>query len=336
MVTINDVSKRAGASRSTVSRYISNNGYVSEAAREAIEAAIRELGYRPNGNARALRSNRTNIFGGVVTDLASPFYAQLVSGLQMACKSAGKGLLLTSGVGDPVEEERAILELLDRSCDGLLLNLEYPLSKGVRTALVKAGLPFVLIGCGTDASAAGAVRLENRLGARQMMDHLLGLGHRHVLHISGSAQHPDTIARVEGIHEALKAKGLPMESVTIAAGQFSEDHGYDTVKRLFAKGRPFTAIFGGDDDIAAGALMALKEQGLRIPDDVSVVGFDDNFHARHLSPPLTTVNQPIGEAGSHAVGLLIGALEDRPTAHRDVILPTHFVHRASTAPASQP
>ena len=335
MVTINDVSKRAGASRSTVSRYISKNGYVSEAAREAIEKAIRDLGYRPNGNARALRSNRSNIFGGVVTDLASPFYAQLVSGLQMACKTAGKGLLLTSGFGDPSEEERAILDLVDRSCDGLLLNLEFPLSDIARDAIAKAGLPFVLIGCGTDSAASGSVNLENRQGAQQMMGHLLQLGHRRILHVSGNAQHPDTLARITGIHDALTQAGLPADRVTIVPGQFSEDHGYATVMQQFATGRPFTAIFAGDDDIAAGALMALKELGNRVPEDVSLAGFDDNFHARHLSPPLTTVNQPIGMAGSHAVSLLINMLESPGSAPAHQLLPTRFVKRSSTATASE-
>jgi len=335
MATINDVSKRSGASRSTVSRFISKNGYVSKATRHAIEDAIRELGYRPNGNARALRSNRINIFGGVVTDLASPFYAQLVSGLQTACKAAGKGLLLTSGFGDPVEEERAILDLLDRSCDGLLLNLEYPLGAGARAALAKAGLPFVLIGCGTDATAAGSVQLEDRQGARQMMEHLLGLGHRRILHVAGIAQHPDTIARIEGLREALTAAGLAQDCVTIDAGQFDEAHGYHSIKRHFASGRPYTAVFGGDDDIAAGALMALRELGLRVPEDVSVAGFDDNFHARHLYPALTTINQPIGQAGSQAVALLINVLDGRENLVADQILPPGFVLRGSTAPASE-
>nr|WP_316650652.1 LacI family DNA-binding transcriptional regulator [uncultured Gellertiella sp.] len=334
MATINDVSRRASVSRSTVSRYISGNGYVSEAARLAIEEAIHELGFRPNSNARALRSNRSNIFGGVVTDLASPFYAQLVSGMQIACKKAGRGLLLTSGFGDALEEERAILELVDRSCDGLLLNLEFPISATARQALATAGLPFVLIGCGTDAAASGAVLLENRLGARQMMAHLLGLGHRRILHIAGTLQHADTIARLDGISQALAEAGLGPDAVTTEAGQFSEEHGYATVRRHFSAGRPFTAIFGGDDDIAAGALMALRELGLVVPDDVSLTGFDDNFHARHLSPPLTTVRQPIGEAGSHAVGLLIGVLDGEQPETTEITLPTHFIARSSTATAS--
>jgi LacI family transcriptional regulator len=331
MATINDVSIRAAVSRSTVSRYITKSGYVSENARKSIQEAIDETGFRPNRNAQALRLSRSNILGGVVADLSSPYYAQLVAGMQMACKSAGKGLLLTSGLGNPSEEENAILGLLDRSCDGLLLNLEFPLSKTAREALVGANVPFVMIASVSDTAAAGSVSIENRLGACAMTTHLLQLGHRRILHVAGNAYQADTSKRIEGTMLALKEAGLPQNTVTLDTGSYTEQHGFETVKRHFSSGRPFTAIQCGDDDIAAGALLALREFGLRVPQDVSLTGFDDNFHARHLSPPLTTVRQPIGEAGTQAVELLLDALSSPVPNLTEIMLPTEIILRGSTA-----
>jgi LacI family transcriptional regulator len=331
LANIKDVSKLARVSKSTVSRLISGHGYVSDEARTAIAAAIGDLGYRPNNNARGLRSNRSNIVGGVVADLRSPFYAQLVGGMQQACRRAGKGLLLSGGFGEPQEEERATLELLDRSCDGLLLNLEFPLSQSARDALRKSGVPVVMVGCQDRAVAAGSVTLDNVAGARMAMETLLDAGHRKIVHLGGSEAHKDSVARLTGIAQALAKYDLELSGIIVRHGTFTEEHGHEAVCRLIAEGIDFTAIFAGDDDIAAGAMMALKGLGRDIPKDVSIVGFDDNFHARHLTPPLTTIRQPIGLAGEQAVEMLLAILDGGTPKPKNIVIPTELLRRQSVA-----
>ena len=333
MATIRDVSKAAKVSKSTVSRYIAKNGYVSDATREAVEKAIRELGYRPNKTARGLRSSRNNIIGSVVTNLTN-YHSRLIGGIQQACRVAGKGLLLGSGFGDPNEEEWAVLDLIDRSCDGLLLNIEFPLSAVARDALERSKIPVIIVGSGKVGPAVGSVVLDNAGGAREAMRFLLAAGHRRIVHIAGFPEHNDTQERIAGAELALAEVGMTLDDIIVRNGDFAEDHGYRTVDELLADGTAFTAIFAGDDDIAAGAYLRLKQEGIAIPQDVSVVGFDDSFHARHLTPALTSVRQPIESAGKLAVETLLQVLEGHPPGMTDVVVPTQLIVRDSVAAAA--
>src|SRR5690606_37813451 len=173
MVTITDVSKRAGVSRSTVSRVVAGNGYVSESNRKAIEAAIAELGYRPNTLAQALRSNRSNLIGAVLVDVGTPYFANMIYGVQRATRAAGKSLVVSSGYADQDEEARAVIELVDRSCDGIVVYLERPMRADVVEILRKARIPIVSIGHNPCPLSRGLVILNNFDGARAAMSHLL-------------------------------------------------------------------------------------------------------------------------------------------------------------------
>ena len=335
MVTISDVSKRAGVSRSTVSRVVARNGYVSEAKRRAIERAIAELGYRPNTLAQALRSNRSNMLGAVVVDVGTPYFANMVYGMQRASRGAGKSLLVTSGFGDQDEEARAVMELVDRSCDGILLYLERPLRADVVEILRKAHLPVVSIGRNHYPLANGHVVLNNFDGAREAMRHLLDHGHRKIVHLTGQAEFGDTIARLEGVDAALKERGLGRGDIHIVNGEFSQEFGHAATAALIEEGRDFTAIFAGDDDMAAGVLLALRENGRRVPEDVSVMGFDDTFHARHLWPPLTTIKQPVDTMGQTATALLLQLLAEPRGGFVQSVIETSLVARSSVgAPAA--
>ncbi|HZY68624.1 MAG TPA: LacI family DNA-binding transcriptional regulator, partial [Devosia sp.] len=317
MVTISDVSKRAGVSRSTVSRVVARNGYVSESKRLAIESAIAELGYRPNTLAQALRSNRSNMLGAVVVDVGTPYFANMVYGMQRAARGAGKALLITSGYADQDEEARAVMELVDRSCDGIILYLERPLRADVVEILRKARMPVVNIGRNHYPTPSGSVVLNNFEGARRAMRYLLDHGHRQIVHLTGQAEFGDSIERLEGVAAALAERGLTMSDIHIVNGEFHQRFGYDATAQLIREGREFTAIFAGDDDMAAGVLLALREHSLRVPDDVSVIGFDDAFHARHMWPPLTTIKQPMDDLGEAAARLLLHLLaepQSRPDA----------------------
>ena len=333
MATIDDVSKRAGVSRSTVSRVVADNGYVSEEKRRAIQKAIAELGYRPNTLAQALRSNRSNMIGAVVVDVGTPYFANMVYGLQRATRKAGKALLVSSGYADQDQEARAIIELVDRSCDGIVLYLERPLRPDVAEILRQARIPVVTIGRKDETVARGAVTLDNFGGARAAMNFLIEQGHRRIVHLSGQAEFGDTVARLEGIAAALAEHGMSMADITVVNGIFHQDFGYSATMDLLDQGHDFTAIFAGDDDMAAGVLLALRHAGKSVPDDVSVIGFDDAFHARHLWPPLTTIRQPIDEIGETAADLLLKLLGEPGPGVLQNTIGTALVVRDSVGPA---
>jgi LacI family transcriptional regulator len=325
MATITDVAQRAGVSRSTVSRVVARNGYVSDAKRKAIEQAIAELGYRPNTLAQALRSNRSNVIGAVVVDIGTPYFASMVFGVQRAIRPAGKSLMVSSGYADQDQEARAIMELVDRSCDGIVLYLERPMRPDVVDIVQAAQIPIVSIGHDHCPVSRGRVVLNNYEGARQAMRYLLEQGHRHIVYLSGQLTIGDTLDRMQGIAAALEEFGLELDDIHIVNGAFHESFGYRASKELVQQGRQFTAIFAGDDDIAAGVYQALRELGLSIPGDVSVMGFDDAFYAKHLTPPLTTVRQEVDALGQSAAQMLLRLLED-PLAG-----PLHSVHETSLA-----
>lgn len=334
MVTITDVSKRAEVSRSTVSRVVAGNGYVSEAKRKAIEKAIAELGYRPNSLAQALRSHRSNVVGAVVVDVGTAYFANVIYGVQRATRAAGKALMVSSGYADQDEEARAVMELVDRSCDGIVVYLERPLRKDVVEIVRKARIPVVSIGHTVSPVSRGQVVLNNFEGGRSAMLHLLEQGHRKIVYLSGQVDFGDTAARKTGMAAALNEFGMTLDDIYIVDGIFHQDFGYDATRRLIEEGRDFTAIFAGDDDIAAGVLLALRDGGLRAPEDVSVMGFDDAFHARHMWPPLTTVRQPVDELGEAAATLLLKLLSDTASGPLKTTIDTHLVVRSSvTAPA---
>ena len=336
MVTITDVSRRAGVSRSTVSRVVAGNGYVSQANRKAIEAAIAELGYRPNTLAQALRSNRSNVIGAVFVDVGTPYFANMIYGLQRAARPAGKALMVSSGYADQDEEARAVIELIDRSCDGIIVYLERPMRADVVEMLRRSQIPVVSIGHKPSPVSRGQVILDNFGGARAAMRHLLEQGHRRIVHLSGQADFGDTIARRDGMVAALTEFGMNMDDLHIVGGEFHQEFGYGATLDLLNERRDFTAIFAGDDDIAAGVLLALRQRGIRVPEDISVIGFDDAFHARHMWPPLTTVRQPMDALGDAAARLLLELLARPDSGPLEARIDTELVVRSSVAaPAMQ-
>lgn len=335
MATITDVSRRAQVSRSTVSRIVAGNGYVSDAAREAVALAIAELGYRPNQMARGLKSNRSNIVGAVVGDIAAPFYAQMAGGMQTGCRRGGKTILVASGHANPDDETQAILELIDRSCDGLILYLENPVSEMANTIITQNNVPVVVIGGSICSAAMGTVQIDNFAGARDAVRFLLSQGHRKIAYFAGNMEYHDTRERLLGIDAALAEVGMSRGDIYLDCGDYSEDFGQAAAIRMLDQGAEVTAIFAGDDDIAAGVLLAVRQRGLQVPHDISIMGFDDNFHARHLTPTLTTIRQPIGLAGEMAADLLLSIIAGKTPPSTDILIPTELLRRDSVRDLGQ-
>ena len=331
MANISDVSKRAGASRSTVSRVIAGNGYVSEAKRKAIEQAIAELGYRPNTMARALRSNRSNVIGAVVVDIGTPYFANIIYGVQRAIRPADKSLMVSSGYADQDQEARAVIEMVDRSCDGIVLYLERPMRQDVVEIIRKAAIPVVSIGHDHCPLSGGKVLLDNFDGARTAMRLLLDQGHRNIVYLSGELGLGDAVDRLAGVKAALGDYGLTPSDIEVIEGRFHEDFGHQAGAALLARRRDFTAVFAGADVIAAGFYLALGDAGMRVPHDVSVIGFDDGYHAKFMSPPLTTIRQEPDRLGEQAAGQLLRLLANPAAEPMQSLVPTSLIRRASLA-----
>jgi LacI family transcriptional regulator len=279
--------------------------------------------------ARGLKSNRSNIIGAVVGDIAAPFYAQMAGGMQTGCRRGGKTIMAVSGHANPEDETQAILELIDRSCDGLILYLENPVSEMANTVISQNRVPVVVIGGSLCAAAKGTVRIDNFTGARDAMRFLLSQGHRKIAYFSGNVEFYDTRERLLGIDAALAEVGMTRADIYLDCGDYSEDFGQAAAARLLDKGIRVTAIFAGDDDIAAGVLLAVRQRGLLVPQDISIMGFDDNFHARHLTPTLTTIRQPIGLAGEKAADLLLSIIAGNAPPETDIMIPTDLLIRDS-------
>jgi len=335
--TLEEVAKLAGVSRSTVSRVVNQHPNVRPEVRERVWEVIRQIGYQPHAAARSLATRRTRVIGliipqAVTTLFTDPYFPILIRGIADACNAHNYHLMLSLFSHRRVQDSRAHQDLLyqqvlrSRYLDGVVVS-SAPLDDPIFLRLLEDGVPFVLVGR-YPHERASYVDVDNVVGARMAVEHLLKLGHERVATITGPLNMFAAQDRLEGYRQALAARGIPVDEDLIAEGDFTEGGGQAAMQRLLPR-RP-TAVFAASDMMAVGALKVLREAGLRVPEDVAVVGFDDIPLASMVEPPLTTVRQPIEQLGSMAVELLISLLENpgEETTHR-VVLPTELVIRAS-------
>jgi len=311
VATIQEVSKRAKVSMATVSRVLNGNVPVSEATRARVIEVIEELDYHPNTFARGLVTNRLGGVGVVINDLASPFFGPMLSGIESVMEAQGMHLMVSSGHAEATSEGNAVEFLLRCHADALIIYVE-ALSNADIAAFAEKGTPIVLVGRDVPELADHTVYLDNVAGGRMVTEHLLEHGHQRIAHIAGASTIDDSCARLEGYQYALAAAGVPFDDSLVIAGDFQEAGGYKATKQLLARA-DFSAVFASNDQMAAGALNALREAGLSVPHDVSVVGYDDVLLARYVYPPLTTIRQPIIEMGRAAAQLALQLLNGTST-----------------------
>lgn len=320
MATMKDVARVAGVSLGSVSHYLSGRVPVSAAKAERIQRAVDELGYRVDQGARSLRRRRTQSVGFIVPDITNPFYAELARVIEHRLWDAGFQTFLCDSAHDAARERAHFMNLLDRRADGLLV-----IYTGETSALPKLseGTPIVFL----DRPVRGqlSVATDNYLGGTLAARHLLGLGHRRVGALVGGADIANIRSRMEGLTAALEAGGAALDARYIRYGGQDLTLGQLAADLMRLEGPP-TAIFATNDIVAVGAWRALLEAGYRIPQDVSLMGFDNIEMGRLLIPPLTTVAQDISALGFHATELLLG----KSTAKRAVVAP-HLIARGSTA-----
>lgn len=331
--TLVDVAKKAGVSLVTSSRALNGTGIVAAKTLAKVKAAAKALGYSPNLSAKMLKGSRTNVLGLLVSDLQSPVLTEIVSAASATVKRAGLDLLIyhaSTELGAP--DQNNISRLLGGLCDGLLLVL--PAAKEGYLADFESGqLPVVLLNYWLHDTPLPTVRADNYEGACAAVAHLTDLGHRRIAFISGTGYSGQSQERQRGYQAALKRAGLKVDKSLIATGDYSPVAGFEVTKRLLKLANPPTAIFAANDLMAFGAMDALKEAGQRIPQDVSVIGFDDIPAASHVFPRLSTVSQPFREISERAVDLLLKQIRAEGEAVKRIELPSKLVIRDSCGPA---
>jgi LacI family transcriptional regulator len=305
-VTLEMVAERAGVSPSTVSRILNGTAVVSDDKRASVDEAIAKLGFVPNPVARGLAGGRTLSIGVVSQAIDSPFYGAALRGIEMALDAAGYSPLFMSGHWHAEEEARCIQVLRSRRVDGLIVLTGRLSDTALRS--VARSLPVVVTGRSLKAPNLVSMDFDNCEGARQATRHLIDLGHRRIAFIAGDAQHPDAVDRQRGYQLALESAGLRLDPALVVQGNFSEHSGLLAAERLVQGRAPFSAIFAANDQMAVGAALGLHRHGRRVPDDVSLVGFDDLAGSLYVVPPLTTVHNPIQEIGQLAARAMLGLL----------------------------
>ncbi len=302
-VTLDMVAEAAGVSPATVSRILTGNAKVSDQKREAVQQAIARLNYAPNMLAQSLARGRTLSIGVLTQSINSPFYGEALLGVEDALAGTGFVPLFVSGHWNMVDETDRMQHLLARRVDGVIM-FTGRLTDAQLVDYAKT-VPMVVTGRSLKARNLVSLRVDDYQGAYSATDYLIGLGHRHIAHIAGPRDHPDSVERVRGYRAALAAAGLPFERKLLTYAALHEASAVLALNQLLATQQPFTAIFCANDQTAVGAHLALHQNKLRVPQDVSLIGFDDLPVSRFLVPPLSTVHQPVYELGVEAARALL-------------------------------
>jgi DNA-binding LacI/PurR family transcriptional regulator len=333
--TIRDVAARAGVSHQTVSRVINRRDEVTPETRERVLAAIRELQYVPSPLARGLMGSRTHSLGMVTADVTDYFFAQAIAGAELETRRRGYYLIVASVEEEAKDDELAYLRLmLERRVEGLIVaRPQLPLTLEQLPPAVER-VPLVSIGS-SEIPGFMAVDVDNRGGGFDATSLLVRNGHRTIATISGPPEWPSARERLDGYRRALRDAGLPYDETLVeAASGWSLESGQQAVARLLARQAEFTAAFAHSDLLALGAIRELRSHGLAVPDDVSVVGYDDIPVASFVEPALTTVRQPMREVGALAAKLVLDRITGDGGAPVDgrIHLPTTLVERGSVGP----
>ncbi|WP_405017498.1 LacI family transcriptional regulator [Kitasatospora sp. NBC_00070] len=330
--TLEEVAALAGVGRGTVSRVVNGSPRVSEKAREAVNAAIAELGYVPNRAARTLVTSRTDSIALVVPEaetrlFSEPYFSDIISGVSAELAETDMQLLLIL-VRNQRERERLSAYLTAQRVDGVLL-VSVHQDDPLPSLLESLEIPSVLAGRRGDLEPLSYVHADNAGGARMAVRHLLRRGCAQVATITGPLDMEGARARLSGYRQALEEAGRPYQEELVGPGDFTEEGGRVAMRELLERRPGLDAVFCASDVMAAGALQVLRAAGRRVPDDVAVIGFDDSIVARHTDPPLTSVRQPIEEMGRTMARLLLEEIAEQGRARRQVVLATELVVRES-------
>ena len=304
MITMQDVAKKAGVSKSTVSRVLAGTNYVKESTRQRVFNAIAESGYRPNLLARSLATQVSQSIGLVVTNTIfnGPYFSELLYQTAKMTESYGRQLILVDGKHSADSELESIQFLLDRRCDAVIIYPHFLGEKELMAVIRQHDIPFIVINRELPQSRQHCVFATHQRDARRAVAYLIEQGHRDIAFMTGAEGSPTSAARERGFRQAMAAGNVPVNETLMAAGRWSLESGYESCRELLRRKAGFSALVCANDDMAIGAAKALREHGLEIPGDVSLMSFDDIPVASYFNPPLTTVHVPVAQ-------MIISALE---------------------------
>jgi LacI family transcriptional regulator len=329
MTTIREVAEKAGVSPTTVSHVVNHTRYVSDEVRNRVELAMSELNYRPNALARSLRRGETLTFGLVLPDSANPFFAEIGRAIESSAFEYGYSVILCNTEND-IDKERLYTEVLEnKQVDGLIFVASGEDREAI-SEIANKGLPLVVVDRDMGSLELDTVTTDNFQGGLIATQHLLSLGHRLIGCITGPSNITPSADRVTGYRLALQQAGLLVDESLLVRGDFHPASGYQGALHLLQRHPRPTAIFACNDMMAIGAIRAASQLGLRVPGDVSIIGFDEIELGSYTNPPLTSVSQPKQEIGQLTVNLLLDRIQDPSIPPRREVLPARLVIREST------
>ncbi|HEY1478673.1 MAG TPA: LacI family DNA-binding transcriptional regulator [Gaiellales bacterium] len=327
--TIRDVAREAGVSQATAARALAGYGYVSDTTLRRVRQAATSIGYRPNALARSLVSGATKTIGVVLGDIENPFFAAAARGLADVLERDGYTLLLANSDEDLARERRAVEALYAHQVDGLAVVPSSGDDGAHLAAILREGRPVVLLDRSIAGLDADAVLVDNRSGAERAVRHLLELGHRRIGLVGDSPGISSTAERIDGYRAALAAAGIPADDALVSLGGSTIEQGRRSALQLLERPDRPTALFTVNNFMTAGAMMAVRELALRMPDELALVGFDDLDWTTLVEPPITVVAQPVAELGRTVAELLLERIAGDQSPPREIRLRTRLVVRGS-------
>jgi len=334
-LTINDIAKEAGVAKSTVSKVLNEQGGVSQKTREKVLKAIKRLNYHPSMIARSLKSRKTKAVGLILPNIINPFFPTILKGVEDTAIENGYVVVFCDS-DDRKEKESLYFQIFEnRWVDGIIfsgITGDEEEERYIR-AIHEKGTPVVLIDREIEGYFTNVVMIDNKRAGFDATTHLLELGHKKIGHIAGPQNIKIFAKRLEGYKEALVKYGIDFNPQMVEEGDLSIESGSRAVRKLLKKKVTFTAIFASNDLMAIGCMKELQKNGLRVPQDVSIVGFDNIPLTSLVTPSLTTMAQPAYEMGAEAMNLLIKSIERKGALKSKIILPTELVVRESTGPS---
>jgi len=342
-ITIADIAERAGVSKATVSRVLNERPEgVGVETRARIRKILSETGFQPSGVARGLATGKSRSVGLIIPDITNPFHPLLVRGVEAVLSQAGYSLFLCNSACDIVKEKEYVRILMEKGVDGVILNSAESDCDCQLELLEKRGVPVVLLDRIIEGeSPRVGVFVDNREGARQAAAYLLARENCSLLFLNGPADLSQSVSRLAGVLDVLRDKQLPGGRLTVLNGDYSIDSGFRLTASLLDRvvpgsdpaRLPFNALFACNDLMAVGALRALKQYGIRVPEQVEVIGFDDIELAHLVDPPLSTVSQPALEMGAQSATRLLRLIEAKAERPETLVLMPKLILRGTTRPA---
>lgn len=332
MPTIRDVAKQAGVAPITVSRVINNSGYISQDTRDRVEAAIAELQYVPNSLARSLRSKQTKTIALVLTDITNPFFTTMARGVEDIASRQRFNVIFCNTDESEAKQQEYLTILLQKQVDGIILVPVQSKAEPVKL-IQQQGVEVVVVDRCVPYSQVDVVRTDSEQGAYQLIQYLLGLGHKQVAILTGPDYVSTAVDRVAGYRRAMLEAALQIKDGFICYSEFTQAGGYEMMRHVLTLPARPTAVFAANNFIALGALRALRDAGLRAPEDIALVAFDDLPPSLIIDPFLTVASQPSYEMGQRAAELLLARLTGETFVdYQELILPIEIIVRGSSGP----